>query len=51
MVQVTVCWGCELECSEADVVKSLVIDTVGLICVLNKLVDGQGGVVGLNDGI
>ena len=51
MVQVTVGWGGELQGSEADVVESLVINTVGLIGVLNELVDGQGGVVGLNNGI
>ena len=49
MVQVTVCGGGELQGTEADVVKSLIVNTVGFICVLNKLVDGQGGVVGLNN--
>ena len=39
MVQVTVCWGGEFQGSEANIVQSLVINTVGLICVLNKLVD------------
>ena len=51
MVQVTIGWGGEFQGSEADVVESLVINTVGLIGVLNELVDGQGGVVGLNNGI
>ena len=51
MVQVTVGWGGELQGSEADVVESLVINTVGLVSVLNELVDGQGGVVGLHDGV
>ena len=36
---------------EADIVESLVIDTVGLVCVLNELVDGEGGVVGLHHGV
>ena len=51
MVQVTVGWGGELQGSEADIVESLVINTVGLVSVLNELVDGQGGVVGLHDGV
>ena len=37
MVEISVCWGGELEGSEADVIESLVVDAVGLICVLNKL--------------
>ena len=47
MVEVTVCWCGELQCPEADVVKRLVVDTEGLIGVLNELVDGKGGVVWL----
>ena len=49
MVQIAVCWCGQFQRSEADVVQSLVVDTVGLICVLNKLMDRQGGVVGLNN--
>ena len=49
MVQVTVGGGGEFQGTEADIVQSLVVDAVGLVCVLNKLVDGQGGVVGLNN--
>lgn len=51
MVEVTVGRGGELEGSEADVIKGLVIDNLNLVGVLNKLVNGQGGVVRLNDGI
>ena len=36
---------------EADVVKGLVVDTVGLIGVLDQLVDGEGGVVWLHHGV
>jgi len=39
MVQVTVCWGGEFQGSEADIVEGLVVNAVGLICVLNKLMD------------
>jgi len=51
MIQVTVCGGGELQGSEADVVEGLVVNAVGLVGVLDQLVDGQGGVVGLDDGV
>ena len=51
MVKITVGWGGELEGSEADIVKSFVINAHNLIGVLNKLMDGKGGVVWLNNGI
>ena len=51
MIQVTVGWGSELQGPEADVVQSLVIDAVSLVGVLNELVDRQGGVVRLNNGV
>jgi hypothetical protein len=41
----------ELEGSHTDVVESLVIDTEGLIRVLDQLVDGEGSVVWLNNGV
>ena len=51
MVQVTVCWGGEFQGPEADVVQSLVVDTVGLVGVLNELVDRQSGVIRLHNGV
>jgi len=51
MVKITVGWGGELEGSEADIVEGLVINAHNLIGVLNKLMDREGGVVWLNDGI
>merc|ERR1719502_1253332 len=51
MVKITVGWGGELEGSEADIVKGLVINAHNLIGVLNKLMDGEGGVVWLNNGV
>ena len=51
MVQVSVGGGGELQGSEADVVEGLVIDAVRFIGVLNELVDGEGRVVGLDDGV
>jgi hypothetical protein len=51
MVKITVGWGGELEGSEADIVKSFVIDAHDIVGVLNELMDGEGGVVWLDDGI
>ena len=51
MVQVTVCGGGELQGTEADIVQGLVINAVGLVGVLDQLVHGQGGVVGLDNGV
>ena len=51
MVKITVGWGGELEGSEADIIKSFVINAHNLIGVLDKLMDREGGVVWLNDGI
>jgi len=51
MVEITVGGGGELEGSEADIVEGLVIDAHDLIGVLDELMDGEGGVIWLNDGI
>ena len=51
MVQITVGWGGELEGSEADIIKGLVVNAHDIIGVLDKLMDREGGVVWLNDGI
>lgn len=51
MVKVTVSRSRELQCPEADLVECLVIDTEGLVRVLDKLMNGEGGVVGFNNGI
>jgi len=51
MVKITIGWGGELEGSEADIVEGLVINAHDLIGVLDELMDGEGGVVWLNDGI
>lgn len=51
VVQVTVGGVVQLEGPHANVVQSLVVNTEGLVRVLNELVDGQGGVVRLNNGI
>merc|ERR1712118_41791 len=51
VVEVTVGGGGELEGTEADVIEGLVVKAHSLISVLDELVDGEGGVVGLDDGI
>ncbi len=51
VIQVSVGWGGELQSTHADIVKSLVIDTEGLVGVLNQLMDGEGGVVWLDNGV
>ena len=51
MVKITVGWGGELKGSEADIVKSFVINAHNLIGILDKLMDRESGVVWLNDGI
>merc|ERR1711959_698708 len=51
MVQVTISWGGELEGTEADVVGGLVVHAHTLVGVLDKLVDGEGGVVWLDNGV
>ena len=51
MVKITKSWGGELEGSEADIVKGFVINAHNLLGGLDKLMDREGGVVWLNDGI
>ena len=49
MVEVSIGGGSEFERAEADVVESLVVDAVGLVCVLHQLVHRQSGVVWFHD--
>ena len=51
MVKISIGGGGELEGSEADIVEGLVINAHDLISVLDELMDGEGGVVRLNDGV
>ena len=51
MVQVTVGGGGQLQGTEADVIESLIVNAVGLICVLYQLVDREGGVVWLHNSV
>jgi hypothetical protein len=51
MIQISVCWGSELQGPEANVVESLVVYAERFISVLYELVDGEGAVVGLHYGV
>merc|ERR1719213_1438500 len=51
MVKITIGWGGELEGSEADIIKGFVINAHNFIGVFDKLMDREGGVVWLNNGI
>merc|ERR1711939_1045494 len=51
VVEISVGRGGELEGTEADIVEGLVIKTHALIGVLDELVNGEGGVVWLDNGI
>jgi len=51
MVEVSEGRGGELEGPEADVIEGLIVKDEGLIRVLDELMDREGGIVGLDDGI
>jgi hypothetical protein len=49
MVEITVCWGGELEGSEANIIKSFVINAHNFIGVFDELMDWEGSIIRLND--
>ena len=49
MVEIAVCGSRQLQRTEADIVKSLVVDAVCFVCVLDELMDGQCSVVWFYD--
>jgi len=51
MVKITIGGGGELKGPEADIVEGLVINDHALIGVLDELMDREGGVVGLDNGV
>ena len=51
MVKITIGGSGELEGSETDIIKSLVINTHDFISVFYELMDGESGVVWLYDSI
>lgn len=51
VVQVTESGLVDLQGLHADVVQGFVVDTECLVRVFDKLVNGEGGVIGLNNGV
>jgi hypothetical protein len=51
VVVVAVSGGLEFKGSVTDVVKGFVVDTECLVRVLNQLMNGESGVVRLDDGV
>lgn len=49
MVQITVCGRGQFQSAEANVVQCLVVNAERHVGVLDQLVNGQGGVVGLHN--
>merc|ERR1712045_52355 len=41
----------QLECAEANVIESFIVNTESFVSVFHQLVDGQGGIVWLNHSI
>lgn len=51
VIKISVGGGGKFQSSEADVIKSFVVNTVGFIGILNQLVNGEGGIVGFDNGV
>ena len=51
MVEISVGGGGQFEGPEADVVEGFVVDGECFVGVLDELMDGEGGVVGLDDSV
>ncbi|GMR35947.1 hypothetical protein PMAYCL1PPCAC_06142, partial [Pristionchus mayeri] len=51
VVQVSIVGVGQLECTEANLVKGLVVDAEGLVGVLDELVDRERRIVGLDNGV
>jgi len=51
MVQVTVCWSGEFQCSEADIVESFIVNTVCFIGVFYQLMYRECGIVWFYNGV
>jgi len=49
VVEVTISWSCQLQCTETDVVQSLIVNAVSFISVLNELMHRQCRIVRLDD--
>ena len=51
MVEITIGRSCQLKSTEANVIKSLVVNTESLVSILDQLMNGQSSIVGFYDGV
>jgi len=51
MVQISIGWGGEFQGSEANIIKSFVVNAHNFIGVFDELMDREGGVVWLNHSV
>lgn len=51
MIKISIGRSGKFESTETDIIKCLVIDAEGFICVLNQLMNREGGIVRLNHSV
>ena len=51
MVEITIGRSCQLKSTEANVIKSLIVDTESLVSILNQLMNRQSSIVRFYDGV
>merc|ERR1711988_1683386 len=51
VIQITICRGGELQCSEANVIKCLIVKKHALICIFHQLMEGEHCIIRLHDSI
>lgn len=51
MIEISIGWSGEFEGSETDVIKGLVVNTIGFVCIFDQLMNRQSGVVWLYHGV
>jgi len=51
VIKISVGWGGEFQGSEADIVQGFVVNDHTLVGVLDQLMDGEGAIVWLDDGV
>ena len=51
VVKISISWGCEFQCSEANIIKGFIVNAHNFISILNQLMDWKSSIVWLNDSI
>lgn len=51
MIKIAISRCCELQSAEANVIKSLIVNTESLVCIFHQLMNAQSWVVRLNDSV